>query len=199
MSLIGKVGPFLLFGVAAHLITSADMALMMARRRSSLPPGADVRPRRSVERARRRRPGAGTGRRRPLARLAVRRRRRGARRTRAKPSRSSPRSATPAARCCRGPFRARSARAMAATGSMAISGVLLVAAGLVAGGSPSVAELAAKPAGPVAALIALGLFQHWARLFRLLPPDRNGGRDFCGAQQLHRSLHWRHRRRAGAG
>ena len=29
MSLIGQVGPFLLFGVAAHLITSADMALMM--------------------------------------------------------------------------------------------------------------------------------------------------------------------------
>ena len=29
MSLTGQVGPFLLFGVAAHLITSADMALMM--------------------------------------------------------------------------------------------------------------------------------------------------------------------------
>ena len=29
MSLAGQVGPFLLFGVAAHLITSADMALMM--------------------------------------------------------------------------------------------------------------------------------------------------------------------------
>ena len=35
MSLTGQVGPFLLFGVAAHMITSADMALMMGRRRSS--------------------------------------------------------------------------------------------------------------------------------------------------------------------
>ena len=48
--------------------------------------------------------------------------------------------------------------AMAATGSMAISGVLLGAAELVAGGPPSLAGLAAKPAGPVAALIVLGLF-----------------------------------------
>ena len=47
---------------------------------------------------------------------------------------------------------------MAATGSMAISGVLLAAAELVAGGPPSLADLAAKPAGPLAALVALGLF-----------------------------------------
>jgi len=48
--------------------------------------------------------------------------------------------------------------AMAATGSMAISGALLAAAELVAGGIPSLTVLAAKPAGPLAALVALGIF-----------------------------------------
>jgi drug/metabolite transporter (DMT)-like permease len=48
--------------------------------------------------------------------------------------------------------------AMAVTGSMAISGALLGAAELVAGWPPSLAALAAKPAGPLAALLVLGLF-----------------------------------------
>jgi drug/metabolite transporter (DMT)-like permease len=48
--------------------------------------------------------------------------------------------------------------AMAATGSMAISGALLGAAELVAGGPPSLAALTDAPPGPLAALIVLGLF-----------------------------------------
>jgi drug/metabolite transporter (DMT)-like permease len=159
MSLIGQVGPFLLFGVAAHLITSADMALMMG----SAPIFTFLLARMfglgEVWNAR-----AAAGLALGLVGVAL--------------SLGSPfASGGGAAHAGLGrtlalvaalgyagsallsrPISRAVGAAMAATGSMAISGALLAAAELVAGGSPSLAVLASKPAGPLAALVALGLF-----------------------------------------
>jgi drug/metabolite transporter (DMT)-like permease len=159
MSLIGQVGPFLLFGVAAHLITSADMALMMG----SAPIFTFLLARMfglgEVWNAR-----AAAGLALGLVGVAL--------------SLGSPFAggggaahaglgrtvALVAALGYAGgallsrPVSRAVGAAMAATGSMAISGALLVAAELVAGGIPSLTVLAAKPAGPLAALVALGLF-----------------------------------------
>jgi drug/metabolite transporter (DMT)-like permease len=157
MSLIGQIGPFLLFGVAAQLITSADMALMMG----SAPIFTFVLARMfglgEVWNAR-----AAAGLALGLIGVAV--------------SLGSPFAggeahaglgralALVAALGYAGsallsrPISREVGAAMTATGSMAISGLLLGAAELVAGGTPSLAVLAAKPAGPVAALVVLGLF-----------------------------------------
>ena len=158
MSLIGQVGPFLLFGVAAHLITSADMALMMG----SAPIFTFLLARMfglgEVWNAR-----AAAGLALGLVGVAL--------------SLGSPFAGGGAAHAGLGralalvaalgyagsallsrPVSRAVGAAMAATGSMAISGALLAAAELVAGGVPSLAVLAAKPAGPLAALVALGLF-----------------------------------------
>jgi drug/metabolite transporter (DMT)-like permease len=158
MSLTGQVGPFLLFGVAAHLITSADMALMMG----SAPIFTFILARMfglgEVWNAR-----AAAGLALGLLGVAL--------------SLGSPFAAGGAEHAGLGralalvgalgyagsallsrPVSRAVGAAMAATGSMVISGVLLCAAELVAGGQPSLAELAAKPVGPVAALIVLGLF-----------------------------------------
>lgn len=159
MSLIGQVGPFLLFGAAAHLVTSADMALMMG----SAPIFTFLLARLfglgEVWNAR-----AAAGLALGLVGVAL--------------SLGSPFAGgvgaahgglgrsmaligalgyAGSALLSRPVSRAVGA-AMAATGSMAVSGALLVAAELVVGGSPSLAALTAKPAGPLAALIALGLF-----------------------------------------
>ena len=158
MSLIGQVGPFLLFGVAAHLITSADMALMMgsapiftfvlarmfglgevwnARAAAGLALGLfGVALSLGSPFAGGGESHAGLGR--ALALVAAF-------------------GYAGSALLSRPVSRAVGA-AMAATGSMAISGALLVAAELVIGGIPSLTGLAAKPAGPLAALVALGLF-----------------------------------------
>jgi drug/metabolite transporter (DMT)-like permease len=158
MSLTGQVGPFLLFGVAAHMITSADMALMMG----SAPIFTFVLARMfglgEVWNAR-----AAAGLALGLAGVVI--------------SLGSPFAGGGDAHAGLGralaliaalgyaggallsrPVSRAVGAAMAATGSMAISGVLLGAAELVAGGPPSLAALAAKPAGPVAALVVLGLF-----------------------------------------
>ena len=158
MSLIGQVGPFLLFGVAAHLITSADMALMMgsapiftfvlarmfglgevwnARAAAGLALGLfGVALSLGSPFAGGGESHAGLGR--ALALVAAF-------------------GYAGSALLSRPVSRAVGA-AMAATGSMAISGAVLVAAELVANGIPSLAALAAKPDGPLAALVALGLF-----------------------------------------
>lgn len=158
MSLTGQVGPFLLFGVAAHLVTSADMALMMG----SAPIFTFLLARMfglgEVWNAR-----AAAGLALGLLGVAL--------------SLGSPFAGDGATHAGLGralalvgafgyagsallsrPVSRAVGAAMAATGSMAISGVLLAVAALVAGGSPSVAALAAKPLGPVAALVTLGLF-----------------------------------------
>jgi drug/metabolite transporter (DMT)-like permease len=158
MSLIGQVGPFLLFGVAAHLITSADMALMMgsapiftfllarmlglgevwnARAAAGLALGL-VGVGLSLGSPFGGGGGAHAGLGRTLALVAAL-------------------GYAGSALLSRPVSRAVGA-AMAATGSMAISGALLVAAELFVGGTPSLAVLAVKPAGPLAALVALGLF-----------------------------------------
>jgi len=160
MSLTGQVGPFLLFGVAAHMITSADMALMMG----SAPIFTFVLARMfglgEVWNAR-----AAAGLALGLAGVVISL---GSPFAAADPSAAHPglgrALALIAALGYAGgallsrPVSRAVGAAMAATGSMAISGVLLGAAELVAGGPPSLAALAAKPAGPVAALVALGLF-----------------------------------------
>ena len=157
MSVIGQVGPFLLFGVAAHLITSADMALMMgaapiftvvlarlfglaevwnARAAAGLALGlAGVALSLGWPFAGGGEAGAGLGR--ALALVA------------ALGYAGSALLSRPVSRSV--------GAAMAATGSMAISALLLGAGELIVGGTPSLAVLTAKPAGPLAALIALGL------------------------------------------
>ena len=158
MSLTGQVGPFLLFGVAAHLVTSADMALMMG----SAPIFTFLLARMfglgEVWNAR-----AAAGLALGLVGVAL--------------SLGSPFASGGAAHAGLGrslaliaalgyagsallsrPVSRAVGSAMAATGSMAISGVVLAATELVIGGTPSLADLAAKPAGPLAALVALGLF-----------------------------------------
>jgi drug/metabolite transporter (DMT)-like permease len=158
MALTGQVGPFLLFGVAAHMITSADMALMMG----SAPIFTVVLARlfglAEVWNAR-----AAAGLALGLIGVAV--------------SLGSPFASGGEAHAGLGralalvgalgyagsallsrPVSRAVGAAMAATGSMAISGVLLGALAFVAGGPPSLAALTAKPAGPLAALIVLGLF-----------------------------------------
>jgi drug/metabolite transporter (DMT)-like permease len=159
MSLIGQVGPFLLFGVAAHLITSADMALMMgsapiftfllarmfglgevwnARAAAGLALGL-VGVALSLGSPFAGGGGAGhAGLGRSLALVAA--------------------LGYAGSALLSRPISRAVGAAMAATGSMAVSGALLVVAELVVGGVPSLSVLAAKPAAPVAALIALGLF-----------------------------------------
>jgi drug/metabolite transporter (DMT)-like permease len=160
MSLAGQVGPFLLFGVAAHLITSADMALMMGSAPIFTFALARMFGLGEVWNAR-----AAAGLALGLVGVAL--------------SLGSPFAAGGGGAAHAGlgrtlalvaalgyagsallsrPVSRAVGAAMAATGSMAISGALLAAAELVAGGIPSLAVLAAKPAGPLAALVALGLF-----------------------------------------
>jgi len=160
MSLTGQVGPFLLFGVAAHLITSADMALMMGSAPIFTFVLARVFGLAEVWNAR-----AAAGLALGLAGVVISL---GSPFAAADPSAAHPGLGRAlaliaslgyagSALLSRPVSRAVGA-AMAATGSMAISGVLLGAAELVIGGPPSLADLAAKPAGPVAALVVLGLF-----------------------------------------
>ena len=157
MSLIGQVGPFLLFGVAAHMITSADMALMMG----SAPIFTFVLARlfglAEVWNAR-----AAAGLALGLIGVAL--------------SLGSPFGGGSEAHAGLGralalvgalgyagsallsrPVSRAVGAAMAATGSMAISGALLGALALVVGGRPSLAALTDAPPAPLAALIALGL------------------------------------------
>ena len=159
MSLTGQVGPFLLFGVAAHMISSSDMALMMG----SAPIFTFVLARMfglgEVWNAR-----AAAGLALGLAGVAV--------------SLGSPfggGDASPHAGLGRAlalvgalgyagsallsrPVSREIGAAMAATGSMAISAALLGLGQLFTGGPSSFVGLAAAPTGPLAALIALGLF-----------------------------------------
>ena len=160
MSLIGQVGPFLLFGVAAHLITSADMALMMgsapiftfllarmfglgevwnARAAAGLALGLV---------------GVALSLGSPFANGGGGASHAGLGRTLALIAALGYAGSALVSR----PVSRAVGAAMAATGSMAISGALLAAAELIAGGAPSLVALAAKPAGPLAALVALGLF-----------------------------------------
>ncbi len=158
MSLTGQVGPFLLFGVAAHLITSADMALMMgsapiftvilarlfglaevwnARAAAGLALGlVGVGVSLGSPFAGGGEAHAGLGR--ALALVA------------ALGYAGSALQSRPVSRTV--------GAAMAATGSMVISAVLLGVGELIVGGPPSFAALASKPPGPLAALVALGLF-----------------------------------------
>ena len=161
MSLAGQVLPFLLFGLAAHLTTSADMALMMggvpiftfviarlfalgevwnARAASGLALGflgvlvSLSAPLGAAHSASAAEPGLG----RALALLGA-----FGYSTGALLSRSVSREI---------------GAAMAATGSMAVSAALLLVLVLAVDGPPSPAALWATPPGPLAALCALGLF-----------------------------------------
>lgn len=159
MSLIGQVGPFLLFGVAAHMISSSDMALMMG----SAPIFTFVLARMfglgevwNVRAA----AGLALG----LAGVAI--------------SLGSPFGGGDAAAhaglgralalvgalgyagsaLLSRPVSREIGAAMAATGSMTISAAALGLGQLFVDGPSSFAGLGAAPAGPLAALIALGLF-----------------------------------------
>ena len=157
MSLSGQVGPFLLFGVAAHLTTSADMALMMGSAPiftvilARLFGLAEVWSARAAA-------GLALG----LIGVAL--------------SLGSPLADSGATNSGLGrafalvaafgyaggallsrPVSRAVGAAMAATGSMAISAVLLGALELVAAWPLSVTGLTPPPPAPLAALIALGL------------------------------------------
>ncbi|HYA74464.1 MAG TPA: DMT family transporter [Roseiarcus sp.] len=161
MSLSGQVLPFLLFGLAAHLTTSADMALMMggvpiftfviarlfalgevwnARAALGLALGlvgvaiSLASPLGSAAAASASAPGLG----RALALLGALGYATGALLSR--------------------PVSREIGATMAATGSMAVSAGLLLVLVLALEGLPSPAALAATPLGPLAALCALGLF-----------------------------------------
>jgi drug/metabolite transporter (DMT)-like permease len=161
MSLVGQVLPFLLFGVAAHLTTSADMALMMggvpiftfviarlfalgevwnARAAFGLALGlvgvavSLASPLGSAAVATASEPGLG----RALALLGA--------------------SGYATGALLSRPVSREIGAAMAATGSMAVSAGLLLVLVLALDGLPSPAALAATPLGPLAALCALGLF-----------------------------------------
>ena len=157
MALTGQIGPFLLFGVAAHLITSADMALMMGSAPIFTVFLARLFGLAEVWNAR-----AAAGLALGLVGVAL--------------SLGSPFAASGATQAGLGrtlalvaalgyagsallsrPVSRAVGAAMAATGSMAISGVLLGALELVVSWPPSPATLAPPPPGPLAALIALGL------------------------------------------
>ena len=198
MSLTGQVGPFLLFGVAAHLITSADMALMMG----SAPIFTFLLARMfglgEVWNAR-----AAAGLALGLVGVALSLgspfagERRGARRAGARPRAGRARSATPAARCCRDRFRARSARRWRRPARWRFPACCSPRPNSSPAGRRRWrrwrrSRRAARGAGRARPV------QYRARLLRLFPPDRNGGRDLRRAQQLRRSLHRRDRRRAGA-
>jgi len=157
MSLAGQVGPFLLFGVAAHLTTSADMALMMGSAPiftvilARLFGLAEVWSARAAA-------GLALG----LIGVAL--------------SLGSPLADSGATNAGLGrafalvaafgyaggallsrPVSRAVGAAMAATGSMAISAVLLGALELVAAWPLSLTGLTPPPPAPLAALIALGL------------------------------------------
>ena len=161
MSIFGQVLPFLLFGAAAHLTTSADMALMMggvpiftfviarlfamgevwnARAASGLACGligvavSLASPLDSVAAATASAPGLG----RAMALLGALGYATGALLSR--------------------PVTREIGAAMAATGSMAISSGLLLVLVVALDGPPSPAAFAATPLAPLAALCALGLF-----------------------------------------
>jgi drug/metabolite transporter (DMT)-like permease len=162
MSVVGQAGPFLLFGVAAHLTTSADMALMMGSapiftfliaRLAGFGEAWNAR--------------AALGLAIGLAGVAI--------------ALAAPLAAAPdpisapapglgralalvaalgysiGALMSRGASREVGA-AMAATSSMTITAALLAVAALVVDGAPSAAGLMATPHGALAALVTLGLF-----------------------------------------
>jgi drug/metabolite transporter (DMT)-like permease len=160
MSLSGQVLPFLLFGLAAHLTTSADMALMMGGVPIFTFVIARVFSLGEVWNAR-----AALGLALGLVGVAI--------------SLASPLGSAAATASAPGFGRALALLAalgyatgallsrpvsreigatMAATGSMAVSAGLLLVLVLALEGLPSPAALAATPLGPLAALCALGLF-----------------------------------------
>ena len=161
LGIVGQAAPFLLFGVAARMTTSADMALMMG----AMPIFTFVLARllglNEVWNGR-----AALGLAIGLAGVAI--------------SLASPLAAAGAtADAAPGLGRALSllgalgfaggallsrdvsreiGAAMTATGSMLISSALLLVLVLATSGPPSPAELLTKPLGPLAALVALGVF-----------------------------------------
>jgi drug/metabolite transporter (DMT)-like permease len=161
ISLTGQVAPFLLTGVAAHLTTSADLALMMG----SAPIFTVVIARLfSFDEPWTLRAALGltVG----LVGVAI---------ALAGPLAAAPDPVNAAPGLGRalallaafgyaiGGLLARDVSRelgadVAVTGSMSISAILLCAGALVADGPPSLAGLAATPTGPLAALITLGLF-----------------------------------------
>ena len=162
ISVVGQVGPFLLSGVAAHLTTSADMALMMGSApiftfliARLLGLGEAWNARAAL--------GLALG----LAGVAIALRRAACRRARS-PKRAGA-GARAGARADRGARLfdrradvarrlARSRRGDGGDGSMAITATLLAAAALAIDGAPSATALAATPPGALAALVTLGLF-----------------------------------------
>ncbi len=161
LAVAGQAAPFLLFGIAAHMTTSADMALMMGAMPIFTFVLARVLGLNEVWNMRAAL-GLGLG----LAGVAV--------------SLTSPLAAVGAtADAAPGLGRALSllgalgfaagallsrdvsreiGAAMTATGSMLISSALLFGLVLATSGPPSPVDLLTKPIGPLAALVALGVF-----------------------------------------
>ncbi len=161
MSLFGQVLPFLMFGLAAHLTTSADLALMMGgvpiftfviarlfglgevwNARAALGLALGLL-------------GVAVSLASPLGSAAVA--------TASQPGLGRALALLGAFGYATGALLSRSVSreigaAMAATGSMAVSTGLLLVLVLCVDGAPSPAALAATPPGPLAALCALGLF-----------------------------------------
>ncbi len=161
MSVSGQVLPFLLFGAAAHLTTSADMALMMGgvpiftfvvARMFALGEAWNARAALGLALGLL---GVAVSLASPLGSAAVA--------TASQPGLGRALALLGAFGYATGALLSRSVSreigaAMAATGSMAVSTGLLLVLALCLDGAPSPAALAATPPGPLAALCALGLF-----------------------------------------
>ena len=197
LAIAGQALPFLLFGIAAHMTTSADMALMMGAMPIFTFVLARVLGLNEVWNMR-----AALGLAVGLAGVAI--------------SLASPLAvAGAAAEAAPGLGRALSllgalgfaagallsrdvsreiGAAMTATGSMLISSALLFVLMLATSGPPSPAALLGKPIGPLAALIALGVFNTALAYFVYFRLIATAGGHLRRAQQLYRAVSRPYRR-----